>query len=314
MIPELRTFIAVARLGSFAAAGEQIGLTQSAVSHQIKRLEQGLGFELFERTGRAAQLNAMGAEVLSRAEDLVDRFERLADLEKEDAGGHLRVGAISSVHPTLLARGLVRFRVRYPNLRVSITPGMSMQLLDQLDEGHLDVAVIIRPGTWSYPELSLQSIRKEPYALFARKEDSRGGWRRTLEELPFIRYQRNSYGGRAVERFLYTHHIKVKESLEVESISGMMHMVALGLGVAIAPIVESSEHLPENCQVLPFGDLTFSREIVAVQRRLRSANLPTAHFINSLVEAEASDPKAIQRSQIAGRTTEAVVRTTRVPA
>ena len=58
MINELRTFIAVCRHGTFAAAGERIGLTQSAVSSQIKRLEEALGFELFDRTGRSATLNA----------------------------------------------------------------------------------------------------------------------------------------------------------------------------------------------------------------------------------------------------------------
>lgn len=71
MILELRTFIAVARHGTFAAAGERIGLTQSAVSSQIKRLEESLGFALFDRTGRSATLNTAGGETLARAEEIV---------------------------------------------------------------------------------------------------------------------------------------------------------------------------------------------------------------------------------------------------
>lgn len=61
MLRELKTFIAVARYGTFAAAGMHIGLTQSAVSAQIRKLEQALGIRLFDRTGRQALLNAGGA-------------------------------------------------------------------------------------------------------------------------------------------------------------------------------------------------------------------------------------------------------------
>ncbi|WP_063829684.1 LysR family transcriptional regulator [Paraburkholderia dilworthii] len=77
MITELRTFIAVSKFGTFAAAGDRIGLSQSAVSSQIKRLEDSLGFELFDRTGRSATLNASGQKTLGRAEELCALYEKL---------------------------------------------------------------------------------------------------------------------------------------------------------------------------------------------------------------------------------------------
>ena len=64
MLRELKTFITVARLGTFAAAGQQVGLTQSAVSAQMRVLEQHLGVRLFDRSGRAAVLNAAGRHAL----------------------------------------------------------------------------------------------------------------------------------------------------------------------------------------------------------------------------------------------------------
>lgn len=98
MIPELRTFIAVASHGTFAAAGERIGLTQSAVSSQIKRLEESLGFALFDRTGRSTTLNTAGGETLARAEEIVALFAKLGELPSdENAHGSLRIGAIASV-------------------------------------------------------------------------------------------------------------------------------------------------------------------------------------------------------------------------
>ena len=71
MLRELQTLLAVAQHGTFAAAGERIGLTQGAVSAQIQRLEEELGFPLFDRTGRSATLNAAGRETLARAQEIV---------------------------------------------------------------------------------------------------------------------------------------------------------------------------------------------------------------------------------------------------
>ncbi|PZP77416.1 MAG: LysR family transcriptional regulator, partial [Ectopseudomonas oleovorans] len=67
MLRELKTFVTVARLGTFAAAGQQVGLTQSAVSAQMRVLEQHLGVRLFDRSGRAAVLNAAGRHALPLA-------------------------------------------------------------------------------------------------------------------------------------------------------------------------------------------------------------------------------------------------------
>ncbi|MBR7559809.1 LysR family transcriptional regulator, partial [Mycobacterium tuberculosis] len=76
MLRELKTFIAVARHGTFAGAGERIGLTQSAVSAQIQRLEESLGFQLFDRTGRSATLTAAGRDTLALAEHIVTLYDR----------------------------------------------------------------------------------------------------------------------------------------------------------------------------------------------------------------------------------------------
>ena len=77
MIRELKTLVAVAREGTFAAAGQRIGLTQAAVSAQMQRLEAELGFALFDRTARSARLNAAGERTLAQAQELIRAFEQL---------------------------------------------------------------------------------------------------------------------------------------------------------------------------------------------------------------------------------------------
>ncbi|MFC5523008.1 LysR substrate-binding domain-containing protein [Polaromonas jejuensis] len=267
MIPELRTLIAVARYGTFAAAGEHIGLTQSAVSSQIKRLEESLGFELFDRTGRSATLNAAGGMTLARAEEIVALFSRLGELPNdENVSGLLRIGAIASVQSTLLARALVRFRKKFPQLRLRIVPGVSMHLMDQLDAGEIDASIMIRPPLGMLPELTWQSLVHEPFMLVVPGRTKGNDWRQLIQAHPFLRYERTSFGGRMVERFLRSKHLVVQESIELDEIQGMVQMVANGLGVALMPMVEAHLPLPRNVRAISLGEHTFYREIGIVQR------------------------------------------------
>src|SRR3954452_14184960 len=103
MIAELRTFVAIARYGTFSQAADRVGLTQAAVSGQIKRLEEHLGFRLFDRTGRSATLNAAGARILPRAQAILGLYDVLGDPDADATSGTLRVGAISSAPSSILA-------------------------------------------------------------------------------------------------------------------------------------------------------------------------------------------------------------------
>lgn len=286
MINELRTFIAVCRHGTFAAAGERIGLTQSAVSSQVKRLEEALGFELFERTGRSATLNAAGQTTLARAEEICALYAKLGELPDDAAsGGLLLIGAIASAQSTLVARALARLRKQQPQLRVHVSPGVSMRLMDELDAGTIDAAVIIRPPFGILPELAWQPLVQEPYVLIAPKKLPGKDWRALLQEQPFLRYDRASFGGRMVERFLRREGIAVNDSIELDEIAGLIHMTSKGLGVALVPLVEAHLPLPAGVRMLSLGELTFHREVGLLQRKPRASPPAAAQFAQCLREA-----------------------------
>ncbi|BEP37874.1 LysR family transcriptional regulator [Variovorax sp. V59] len=286
MINELRTFIAVCRHGTFAAAGERIGLTQSAVSSQVKRLEEALGFALFERTGRSATLNAAGQTTLARAEEICALYARLGELPDDAAsGGLLRIGAIASAQSTLVARALARLRKQQPLLRVHVSPGVSMRLMDELDAGTIDAAVIIRPPFGLLPELAWQPLVQEPYVLIAPRKLPGKDWRALLQEQPFLRYDRASFGGRMVERFLRREGIAVNDSIELDEIAGLIHMTSKGLGVALVPLVEAHLPLPAGVRMLPLGEFTFHREVGLLQRKPRASPPAAAQFAQCLREA-----------------------------
>jgi len=271
MITELKTLIAVVRYGGFSAAGAQIGLTQSAVSSQIQRLEESLGLALFDRTRRSAVLNEAGARVLARAEEIVELYAKLGDAEgDEELGWTLRIGAIASVQSSVLPRALAALRKDNPRLLVNIIPGVSMKLMDQLDSTEIDAAIMIRPPFGILPDMTWQALMHEPFKLLVRKDSKGRDWRALLESQPFLRYDRTSFGGRLVTRFLRDNKIVVQDAIELDEIAGLMKLVAEGLGVALVPMMEAHLPLPPGVRAISLGDRTFYREIGILRKGISS--------------------------------------------
>jgi DNA-binding transcriptional LysR family regulator len=269
MISELKTFIAVSQYGTFSGAGARIGLTQSAVSAQMQRLEEELGFALFDRTGRSATLNDAGRETLALAEEMMTLYARLSERGAVAAeSGMLRVGAIASAQVSFLPDALARFRDDRPGWRIRVVPGVSLGLLGQVDSGELDLAVIIKPPFALPSELEWRTLVTEPFVLLVPKQLARSqrGWRDLLKSEPFIRYDRTSFGGRLVDRFLRRSRLNVRDVIEVDELQAIVQLVARGIGVALIPSTVGLGKWPPNVATLELGDSTFQREIGLVQR------------------------------------------------
>nr|WP_314365198.1 LysR substrate-binding domain-containing protein [uncultured Achromobacter sp.] len=265
MIKEFKTFIAVARDGTFTGAGTHLGLTQSAVSAQIKRLEEYLGVALFDRGARAAVLNAHGREMLPQAEELVAMAERLVTTAGAGhVSGSLRIGAIASVQHDLLVDALGRFRAVYPDVRVRIVPGVSLSLLGQVDAGEVDMAVLIRPPFALPPELGWQRLLSEPVVLAMPEAIPLAPWRDVLATQPFIRYDRASFGGRVVDIFLKKHRINVHEAVELDEIDAIANLVRHGLGVALLPQLRGLDLT--GLRLVPLEEHAFHRDIGIIGR------------------------------------------------
>ncbi|HCQ47365.1 MAG TPA: LysR family transcriptional regulator [Achromobacter sp.] len=265
VIKEFKTFVAVARDGTFTGAGTHLGLTQSAVSAQIKRLEEYLGVALFDRGARAAVLNAHGREMLPQAEELVAMAERLVTTAGAgQVSGSLRIGAIASVQHDLLVDALGRFRAVYPDVRVRIVPGVSLSLLGQVDAGEVDMAVLIRPPFALPPELGWQRLLSEPVVLAMPEAMPLAPWRDVLATQPFIRYDRASFGGRVVDIFLKKHRINVHEAVELDEIDAIANLVRHGLGVALLPQLRGLDLT--GLRLVPLEEHAFHRDIGIIGR------------------------------------------------
>ncbi|MBO9353378.1 LysR family transcriptional regulator [Bordetella petrii] len=284
MIREFKTFIAVARDGTFTGAGRQLGLTQSAVSAQMRRLEDYLGATLFERTAKSAVLNAAGREMLPQAEELVALAERMAS--SAGAGhvsGLLRVGAIASAQQSLLVDALAQFREAFPDVRVRMVPGVSLSLLGQVDAGEIDMAVLIRPPFALPPELAWRPLLREPMLLVGPAAQPAQPWRELLATQPFIRYDRSSFGGRLVDTFLKKHRIAVREAIELDEMDAIANLVRRGLGVALLPRTRQFD--ATGLRLYDLAEAGFSRDIGLIARLPHDPASLAGHLAECLLQA-----------------------------
>ncbi|MFC7218615.1 LysR family transcriptional regulator [Streptomyces polyrhachis] len=141
----LRVFCAVARHGSFTAAGVELGFTQSAVSRQIGALEAEFGAPLFDRLPRGVRLTEPGAHALAHAQAALDRLAAARrDLAALGEGrmGRLRLGSFATAGAALVPRALTAFRAARPGVAVSHREGYSREHVAALCGGELDLAVV----------------------------------------------------------------------------------------------------------------------------------------------------------------------------
>lgn len=257
----------VVRTGTFAAAGKQVGLTQSAVSAQIKSLEETLGVTLFDRSGRTATLNAAGQRAVPMAEQILSLFSVMGTPERaEEYRGELRIGAIGSVQACMMPSILLRLRERSPGIEPTLVPGVSLNLLNQVDSGEIDLAIIIEPPFALPKELDIQRVRSEPYVLIAPPGTPSEEPLRVLAQYPFVRYDRTSFGGRLVTQFLRKHRIQPRQVLELDELDAIARMVERGLGVSLIPQAGLWTERETPLTVIPLGAHLFHRELILVSR------------------------------------------------
>lgn len=267
MLRELRTFLAVVRHGTFSAAGAAVGLTQSAVSTQIRNLEADIGEPLFERTGRAVKLNAAGRRLLPQANEMLTLAERIRHPDQTTLGGEWHLGAIASLQSGTLPIVLSALAREAPGVMTRVVPGVSLALLDQVDKGDLDMAVVVQPPFALPADLYTRVIAREPFVLIAPPDSEGDSVDALLETHPLVLYDRGSFGGRQVVKFLEKRRLRPEIRLELDEIDAIAGMVEHGLGVALLPLTGLWQRRePRPVRVLPLGGETFFRELVLISR------------------------------------------------
>jgi DNA-binding transcriptional LysR family regulator len=239
-IRTLKTFLAVAKYGTFAAAGKEIGLTPAAVGLQIRALEEELNQILFDRGPRSVVLNTAGRKAVPQVEELLVRFEALANAnDSGELSGMVLMGALVSTLMGSFADALWTLKREHPRLRVQLFVGLSSSFAYQVEHGELDCAIVTKPPRPLASTLLWTPLYNEPMVLVAPRKPHFELPEKPLDALrqaPFIRFDRDTWTGMLVKEVLHQAGVEsTHDELELNSVEAMIEIVRQGFGISIVP-------------------------------------------------------------------------------
>ncbi len=170
--PRLNHLVAVARCGSFTAAAQAIGVTQSAVTKGVADLERQLGYSLFHRTARGALLTEKGGEFVERASRLLDDARELLEgsaIKADPYAGVLRIGVCPASIEWRLIAPLASLLARHPGIRFDVSGASFERMVQLLRNGAVDVALGFDAAFSEWPDLRREPVPELKTTLFVRK-------------------------------------------------------------------------------------------------------------------------------------------------
>lgn len=232
----LRVFDAAASTNSFSRAAEMLGMTQSAVSQQIRALEDEVKVKLFDTQARPIRLTDAGRELLRHARLVLSQVNVAMDSLNSLDGqyrGQLLIGAVPPSNYFLPAV-IAAFRERFPEMGIKITLGRRDELLAMLNEHRLDLVVGSYPS--SETDVQAEAFARHPHCMVAAAEHPLAG-RRGLEwgdlrDEPFIVREAESATRRFLEHLLQVQGLQVNINLELEGNEAVKQAVIAGLGIS----------------------------------------------------------------------------------
>ena len=168
-----KTFLTVAKLNNITKGAEQLGYSQSAVTAQIKQLEDDLGVQLFDRIGRSIQLTDARRNFIPYAIRLLQASEDADAFAEVDAepSGSLVIDSSSTAAQGILAKLLLRFHEQYPKIHVAVRISEDIDvLINRVRQNRSDIAIFLNPRE-EYPGCTKAAERKEDFRFVASPSD-----------------------------------------------------------------------------------------------------------------------------------------------
>jgi LysR family nitrogen assimilation transcriptional regulator len=243
----LEYFCKVAELGSFSRAAVFLGINQSALSRHVRNLERDLGMMLFYRNGRGVVLTEFGERLRTRAARALDEIA-LAKQEAVNARSNTVESVMIGMTPTvgrLLIRPLAReLTSTFPNIKLRFMEGFSGHLLEWLDAGRLDVAVLYQ--AWGGGRVHTEELISERLCLVAStqaKKMRRATPTLELENVPLILPSVPHGLRRLVDLLAADRKIDPKIVIEADSFEAILALVKENMGSTILPVVSIQDEL-----------------------------------------------------------------------
>jgi DNA-binding transcriptional LysR family regulator len=289
---ELNLFQLVAKHRSFTRAAEVAGLTQSAITRQIKGMEESLGMELLTRTTRRVTVTEAGAFLEREAVRLIGDVEHSLERLKQDYGGArkvVRVGVSRTIGFAYLP-GFFHANVRRaPAVGCRVTYSSSAELLAKIEAHEIDLAVLCPPRrlpqglriTHRFADAFTFIAPSETAAAFATvRAKEQGRW---LAAQNWLMLEGASNTGQRLRAWLKQQGWAIEPAMELDSFDLIVNLVALGLGCSFVPTRTLALYGRKRGLSRVSLPKRFSRELVVVMRRHRTVPTHLATFVDNVL-------------------------------
>ncbi|MEN9316421.1 MAG: hypothetical protein RIS35_2814 [Pseudomonadota bacterium] len=278
-LTELKYIVAVARERHFGRAAESCFVSQPTLSVAIRKLEDELGVQLFERGNTEVSVTPIGQQIVEQAQRVLEEtnaIRELARLGKDPLAGPLRVGVIYTIGPYLLPHLVRRMIHDVPQMPLVLQENFTVKLLESLRQGDLDIAILADPFsdaglmTWGvYDEPFVVAVpRSHPWAVreSIHSEELKGAnmlllgsghcFRdHVLEVCPEMARYSQASGG-------------IQKTFEGSSLETIRHMVASGIGITVLPMLASPQTREDGLlRYIPFETPVPMRRVSLVWRK-----------------------------------------------
>ena len=283
-LDNLKTFLEVARLGSFSRAAEKVLRSQPAVSAQIRQLEQEYGKKLFDRSAKSVRLTPAGEVVFDYAQQLIALQSRSQQAVAEQDGvrsGTLSIGANEGTFLYVLPRVLARYHKQFPRVKISVYRSFTHKVTNKVEEGVVDLGVLTMPV--KSPSLEVLPVFRDRILLMVgsasplfKKKSA------TLEEIsaePIILPKTGSIR-KLMEKNLRPFREKLNVTMELTSVVMIKSFVRAGFGVSLICRSFAAENVERGeVKLLSIEGLDLWRELALVYRKDRSLPLIASSFV-----------------------------------
>lgn len=305
-LSDLRAFVAVADTTSFSAASEALHLSQPALSRRVHKLEDALGFRLFERTTRKVELNAMGRSFLPKARHVLSELEGalmgMADLS-ERIHGLVSIACVPSTVGSLLARSVKLFHQRYPRIRVRLLDQPAPDILLSVARCEADFGISYL-GTQE-PDLEFETLLTEPFVLACRPDHPLARRRRVswsdLADQECVALAPGSGNRMLIDQAIAAMSVTPRWICEASHVPALLSLVEAGVGIGVVPRFGLQGARDAALVGVPLGNPEVTRSIGVIRRRGQALSPAAQAFRDLLPTARVSGQGTSKTSKKTGR-------------
>ncbi len=292
-IETLKVFCDLAETGSFSLAASKNFITQSAVSQQIRSLEERYGRELLERSKGHARLTQAGEVLYQAGKDIVHRYREIENNLQSLArsvAGTVRVGTVYSVGLYELSAPLKKYLRTFPDVTVHLEYTRANKIYEDVSHGEIDLGIVAYPN--KRPQLLVAPFREDRLVLICSPQHPFANFQRVsmkkLHGEKFVGFERDVATRRALDRVFRQHGIKVQYIMEMDNIETIKRVVEVGSGLSIVPEPTIAQEVKnDTLRAIQFSDEPLMRPLGILLKRGRRFTPAVQEFIDFLKDKSA---------------------------